>query len=200
MAAYAAGDSHAFDRLFDLVAPRLYGFFFRSFKEAAVSEDLMQQTFLQLHRSRHLYKRELPFRPWLFTLAARLRLDELRKRRRWPRPFSEEEWATLCDGTVGEGAAEAIERDEEGRARADLVHAALAALPESQRVIVHLNRFEGLTYEQIARALGTTEGAVKLRAFRAYAQLRKRLDVIGPRARKMDTVLPAANPETQGAS
>jgi RNA polymerase sigma-70 factor (ECF subfamily) len=57
----------------------------------------------------------------------------------------------------------------------DRVRAAVDALPESQRVIVHLHRYEGLTFAEIAGSLATTEGAVKLRAFRAYGRLRKQL-------------------------
>lgn len=176
MAAYAAGDRLAFERLFGRVAPRVHGFFLRSFNERSVADDLMQQTFLRLHRVRHLYAVGRPLRPWLFALAARLRLDELRRRQRWPRNLTEEEWARMNDGVEGGqevgdvGEAEHVLID-----RAARVQAALASLPESQRVIVHLNRFEGLTYKEIAQTLGTTEGAVKLRAFRAYAQLRKKL-------------------------
>jgi RNA polymerase sigma-70 factor (ECF subfamily) len=58
---------------------------------------------------------------------------------------------------------------------ADAVRRAVDALPESQRVVIHLNRFEGLTFAEIARVLGTTEGAIKLRAFRAYGTLRQAL-------------------------
>jgi len=174
MVAYAAGDSRAFDRLFAMVAPRLHAFFLRSFGERSVADDLMQQTFLRLHRTRHLYEPSRPFRPWLFTLAARLRLDELRRRKRWPRALTENEWSELSEST----AETAPERLEAAATTVDLaarVHAAIEALPESQRVIIHLNRFEGLTYKEIAETLGTSEGAVKLRAFRAHAQLRKRL-------------------------
>jgi len=63
----------------------------------------------------------------------------------------------------------------EGKKLAGRVRAAVDQLPETQRVVVHLNRFEGLTFVQIAHVLGTTEGAVKLRAFRAYERLRQLL-------------------------
>src|SRR5436853_571647 len=63
-------------------------------------------------------------------------------------------------------------------ARADLqesVRQAIARLPESQRMVVHLHRYEGMTFPEIAQVLSTTEGAVKLRAFRAYETLRESL-------------------------
>jgi RNA polymerase sigma-70 factor (ECF subfamily) len=57
----------------------------------------------------------------------------------------------------------------------DAVRAALAALPESQRTVIHLHRYEGMTFPEIAEVLGTTPGAVKLRAFRGYETLREKL-------------------------
>ena len=57
----------------------------------------------------------------------------------------------------------------------DAVRAALAALPESQRAVIHLHRYEGMTFAEIAQVLGSTPGAVKLRAFRGYEKLREQL-------------------------
>ena len=85
----------------------------------------------------------------------------------------------------GSDAVEAAAEAAEPRPTADpaevadvkeRVQAALARLPESQRVVVQLHRFEGLTFREIAEVLGTTEGAVKLRAFRAYGELRGLLE------------------------
>jgi RNA polymerase sigma-70 factor (ECF subfamily) len=58
----------------------------------------------------------------------------------------------------------------------EAVRAALDRLPESQRTVIHLHRYEGMTFVEIAQVLGTTPGAVKLRAFRGYEQLRAELD------------------------
>lgn len=172
MAAYRAGSGVAFRRLFDLLGPRLHGFFMRSFRSAAVADDLLQTTFLKVHRARADYRDTLPLRPWIFSIAARVRLDELRRRGRLAEDTDDEAVARADEraatGSEPEGDAAASER-------AARVRAAIDALPESQRVIVHLHRFEGLGYAEIARILGTTEGAVKLRAFRAYERLRKQL-------------------------
>jgi RNA polymerase sigma factor (sigma-70 family) len=172
MTAYCGGDVTAFDRLFASLGPRLHGFFMRSFNSAPVADDLLQTTFLKLHRARGDYHRGLPVRPWVFSIAARVRLDELRKRRRLAEDLDEEALARLEDGQETQGgAAEAAEAGE----RVARVREALASLPESQRVIIHLHRVEGMTFEQIARILQTTEGAVKSRAFRGYERLRKQL-------------------------
>jgi RNA polymerase sigma-70 factor (ECF subfamily) len=172
MAAYAADDRRAFETLFTRLSGRVHGFFLRSFSDAAVADDLLQATFLKLHRARAQYQRGLPFRPWLFTIAARVRLDELRRRYRLPEDADEElmnkadEAQAMANDAAGEGA------------RADLqesVRQAIALLPESQRMVVHLHRYEGMTFPEIAQVLSTTEGAVKLRAFRAYETLRESL-------------------------
>ena len=73
------------------------------------------------------------------------------------------------------GRAPGPERDVDARDAVARVRAALAALPESQRVVIHLQRFEAMTFLQIAGVLGTSEVAARGRAFRAYAQLRKQL-------------------------
>src|SRR5262245_35481494 len=82
MAAYARGDRQAFARLFARLAPRLHRFFRRSFGTGATADDLLQQTFLNLHRARASYRPELKVAPWAFAIAARVRLDEFRRRKR----------------------------------------------------------------------------------------------------------------------
>lgn len=177
MAAYCDGDRRAFEQLFGLLGPRLHGFFMRSFESQSVADDLLQTTFMKVHRARSEYRRDLPVRPWVFSIAARVRLDEFRRRKRSPEDLDEAELARAdADQALAAEAPRSVEVGE----RATLVRAALDALPESQRVIVHLHRFEGMTFPEIARLLGTTEGAVKLRAFRAYERLRKQLRSLLP--------------------
>jgi RNA polymerase sigma-70 factor (ECF subfamily) len=172
MARYAAGDELAFQRLFALLAPRVRAFFLRSFSDSAVADDLMQTTFLKLHRARESYRPEQPLKPWLFTIAASVRRDELRRRYRLPPHVSESELEQAeprlpTELQAGEGLAEA--------APSDAVRAAIEQLPESQRVVLHLHCYEELTFEEIAAALGTSAGAVRVRASRAYERLRKEL-------------------------
>ena len=171
MAAYAAGDDMAFDQLFKSLAPRLIAFFMRAFPDRALAEDLLQTTFVRLHAVRHSYRVGSPVRPWVFTIAARLRIDELRRKRRVPRAASEAELDTL--EAPQDAAAEGRGLDNEDQIRT--VRDAIDALPESQRLVIHLHRFEELTYAQIGAVLGVTEGAARIRAFRAYASLRERL-------------------------
>jgi RNA polymerase sigma-70 factor (ECF subfamily) len=170
MTAYVAGDADAFRRLFGRLAPRLHAFLRRSVGSGAEADDLLQQTFLRLHDARDRWRSGQPVRPWLFTIAARARLDWLRRRSRSPE-VPEAADAVANAPAAGDGADDALVRGEV----AARVRAELDRLPEAQRTIVHLHRYEGMTFGQIAAVLGTTEGAVKLRAFRAYETLRRRL-------------------------
>jgi RNA polymerase sigma-70 factor (ECF subfamily) len=176
MAAYVAGDGRAFEHLFARLAPRLHRFFQRSFRSEATADDLLQTTFLKLHKARATYKPDLRVAPWAFAIAARVRLDEFRKRKRLAEDGDEEALARADEARAAET------RDEGGvdGDTADAVRRAIDALPESQRVVIHLNRFEGMTFAEIARVLGTTEGAIKLRAFRAYGALRQTLAPLAP--------------------
>ncbi len=174
MAAYQRGDKEAFRRLFERLGPRVHALFMHMFRDRATAEDLMQQTFLKIHRGRDRYDPTLRVRPWVLAIAGRVGVDELRRRRVVLEESAEEAALERADAAAALSLVERTDRLERTELQR-LVHAALERLPESQRVVIHLHRFEELTFGEIARVLGTTEGAVKLRAFRAYAQLRKLL-------------------------
>jgi RNA polymerase sigma-70 factor (ECF subfamily) len=196
MAAYAAGDRAAFEALFARMAPRLHRFFRRSFGSEATADDLLQQTFFKVHRARATYRADMKLRPWIFAIAARVRLDELRRRKRLAEDGDEEALARADEAEAARRQHDGALADADRAETSELVRRAVDALPESQRVVIHLNRYEGMTFGEIARVLGTTEGAVKLRAFRAYGTLR---EVLGPalsrdddRPRERAAVAPAA--------
>jgi RNA polymerase sigma-70 factor (ECF subfamily) len=172
MSAYVSGDRRAFEQLFARLAPRLHRFFRRSFQAEATADDLLQQTFLKVHKARATYKQEMRVAPWAFAIAARVRLDEFRRRKRLAEDGDEE---ALARADEQQAAATPAEAEALDAGTAEAVRRAVDALPESQRVVIHLNRFEGMTFAESARVLGTTEGAVKLRAFRAYGTLREKL-------------------------
>ncbi len=174
MAAYVQGDVRAFETLFVRLAPRLHGFFLRSLRDSAAADDLLQVTFMKVHKARATWNPERPLLPWIFQVAARVRLDELRRRKRLPEDTDEEALAR-ADEAEATRTAQASVGDAARLDAQEAVRAALDRLPENQRVVIHLHRYEGLTLGEIARVLGTTEGAVKLRAFRGYERLREDL-------------------------
>src|SRR5512147_993398 len=79
MEAYVAGDPGAFRRLFRMLAPSMHAFFARSGGDGAAADDLLQTTFLKLHAARASWRRGERLRPWAFTIAARVRVDWLRR-------------------------------------------------------------------------------------------------------------------------
>lgn len=176
MSAYVRGEAWAFDALFARWAPRLSAFFSRSFGPASgVADDVLQTTFLKLHAAKDSFREGSPFRPWLYGIAARARADELRKRYRTKKNVADDDLTDLP--LSGEDGAASAERGDVVRR----VRRAIEALPENQRSVVLLHRYEGLTFGEIAEALTVAEGkpvqegAVRVRAFRAYESLRAAL-------------------------
>ena len=173
MTAYAAGDEQAFDALFRALAPRLLAFFRRSIADRALCDDLVQATFVRLHAARTTYRPGSAVRPWLFTIAARVRIDELRRRSRLSRREAHDDIDQMA-GPEDETSSDWGERlDHESRATS--VREAIEALPPGYRMVIHLQRFEGLSFPEIGTVLGCSAGAARIRAFRAYAILRERL-------------------------
>jgi RNA polymerase sigma-70 factor (ECF subfamily) len=169
MERYARGDDSSFADVFDAVAPRVYGYLMRQTGNPTVTDDLLQQTLLQIHRRRGTYAAGLPVLPWAFAIARRLLIDELRRRK------TDALWSAR-GVEDGDRLASALPDDEmEFRETAHLVEAELARIPETQRTAFELLRVDGLSHEEAARVLGTTVSAVKLRAFRAYSALRAAL-------------------------
>ncbi|HUJ28380.1 MAG TPA: sigma-70 family RNA polymerase sigma factor [Myxococcales bacterium] len=168
MSAYARGDRRSFALLFRRWAPRLHGFFLKSVRERSIADDLLQLTFLKVHRARASFQPVLRLRAWLYTIAVRELREEMRRRRRAPLAGDEQ------DRDVQSGPDDP-QRSMELQQRTNAVRAAIARLPEAQREILYLHRYEEMTFGEIAAALGATEGAVRIRAFRAYERLREEL-------------------------
>jgi RNA polymerase sigma-70 factor, ECF subfamily len=174
MKRYVEGDESAFAELFRRYAPRLHSFFRRSFREEAAVEDLVQQTFLKLHHYRESYDVGRPFRPWFYTIASGLRKDALRKLYRLPPAAGEDEF----DRAEASESPPPLPRLSNEKSLEERVQAAVDSLPESQRVVVQLHRFEHLTFEEVAKAMNMSPGAVRVRASRAYSALRVLLEPV----------------------
>lgn len=166
MRAYVAGDDDAFAALFARYGGRVLARMRRAVGEAA-ARDLTQQTFLQLHRARNDFREDAALRPWLLTIARNVLRDHLRRVRRRP-----DELPLLLDPSGTDRATDSAE------ARA-AVREAVAGLPESQRVVVRRQWLEHRSHTDIARELGISRGAVKVRAHRAYRALRRVLGAQG---------------------
>ncbi|HUS63812.1 MAG TPA: RNA polymerase sigma factor [Kofleriaceae bacterium] len=176
MARYCDGDASAFRDIYSRVAPRLLAYLTRMCGERATAEDLVQQTFMKVHGARAAYVRGADPVPWMFAIAHRTCLDEMRRRKRSRVRLAKDdkgvpEQAAGIDGITPERAA------PEGADPA-LVSAAMAALddlPPAQREALILTKLSGKSIAEAAAITGATPGAVKLRAHRAYVALRKAL-------------------------
>jgi RNA polymerase sigma-70 factor (ECF subfamily) len=166
MERYAGGDDSAFSTLFDLLSPRLYGYFLRQTRDSDVADDLTQQTLLKMHRARGQFLRGAAVTPWAFAIGRRLLIDDLRRRKR--------DMLSSDDETVDRASSDTPTADDLVAAQetARRIQKALLRLPASQREAFELVKQEGLTFVEAAETLGTTVAAVKLRAHRAYEALR----------------------------
>jgi RNA polymerase sigma-70 factor (ECF subfamily) len=171
MAAYARGDGAAFEALFRRWRDRLFGYLARAF-DAPSAEELFQTLWLRIHRARGQYMPGRALAPWILAAAANLRREEWR--RRGSRPEDPE--PAPAPNTTATSPEEAFLENE----RAQAVRRALAALPEGQREVIELHRFEGLSFPEIAELLGEGVEAVKSRAFRGYKALRTALAEMRP--------------------
>ena len=172
---YAGGDDAAFGDLYDLLAPRLYGYLLRQTRNTAKSEDLVQQTFLQMHCARGRFIVGADVVPWAFAIARRLMIDGMRLGKR--EVLSQDD-----ESKGGELVALGIAADDAVHAKqiAARIGRELARLPESQRVAFELIKQDGLSVAEAADVLGISVSAVKLRAHRTYEALRSVLgDLVG---------------------
>jgi RNA polymerase sigma-70 factor (ECF subfamily) len=182
---FAAGDDAALGDVYDLASPAVFSFLKGLCRDRQLAEDLTQETFLRMHRARGLFRVGSPVLPWAYTIARRLFLDEVRSRRseklvpqgggatRGPNVASDAgEPARAFEVAVAGPSAEELFADRE---LAQALDEALAQLPEAQASAFRLLKGEGLSVAEVAGIMGTTKGAVKLRAHRAYEALRKLL-------------------------
>jgi RNA polymerase sigma-70 factor (ECF subfamily) len=167
MAAHVDGDKGAFRELFDRYGQRLFRMFRGDLRTDADAQDLVQQTFLQLHRARNDYKPGAKLKPWLFTIALNLKRELFRRRGR--RPESELKLDGFRD--PAEGPA--------GAARVDAAHTlkvALTALPDEQREVIELHWLGEMGFAEIAELTGVKLSTVKVRAHRGYKLMRQALE------------------------
>lgn len=150
--------------LFERYHGRLYNFFLRMTGDRPLSEDLTQSVFERLIRYRTSYVAGRSFRSWIYQIARNVRIDQLRKNHHLVSDYVDTE-------TIGGGEAPVTRRLETREAEQRL-HRALRLLPEEQREVLVLTRFQELKYREVAALLHCSEGAVKVRVHRAIKELR----------------------------
>jgi RNA polymerase sigma-70 factor (ECF subfamily) len=168
MQAYLDGNIDAFDALYAAFAGRLRGYLLSQCRDAALADDLLQETFLQIHRSRRTYQPGRPVTPWVYAIARHVYLMKRRSAGRRAR-FEE---TLAADARAGdEVSPDAIDAIVDG----DQVRRALRGVPADQRQAVLMHHVEGWSFVEIAERLGIRVNAAKTRAFRGMRKLRERL-------------------------
>lgn len=160
------GDAGAFEILFRRLSPRVAAGLRLMTGSSDLAQDLTQATFLKVLRSRGTYQRGMAVDVWVWAIARRTWLDEKRR------------LARSSEVLVGNEPSQPAPLDE--GADTGPLCAALSTLPASQREAVLLLKVEGLSAAEAAAVVGTTEGAIKMRAQRGYEQLRRILESRAP--------------------
>jgi RNA polymerase sigma-70 factor (ECF subfamily) len=171
MLAFRDGDAAAFDALFGRWAGRVLRYLERMVRNAATAEDLAQEVFVRVFRARASYRPEARFSTWLYTIATRLALNELRRGpQRAPHQSADDEAAAPL---VAELPAAEVLLD--ARRTGEILERAWPELPERQRSALWLAAVEGLSYAEVAAALETSEKSVKALVHRARVALAARV-------------------------
>ena len=169
------GDGISFGVLLEKHRLSVIHFVYRLVQERAVAEELAQEVFLRVYRSRGTYEPTAKFTTWLFRIATHLALNALRDGRN---ERSQERLDERSEGVPAlqvEDRRPSVEQSMVRQAMLDEVRRAIAALPGKQRAAVLMHKYREMEYTQIANVLNCSESAVKSLLFRAYETLRARL-------------------------
>lgn len=163
MVEYQSGRADAFERLYAGLAPVLRRYHQSMARDRARVEDLVQETFLRIHRSRHTYAPAQPLLPWVFAIARHVFLMDRRSKERRSRREVQGQ----------EGAPEpAAGGDVDRTIEVEALEQALSQIPPERRETLVLHHLHGLGFREIASLLGISEGAAKVRSSRGIAGLR----------------------------
>ncbi|HVO64409.1 MAG TPA: sigma-70 family RNA polymerase sigma factor [Terriglobales bacterium] len=173
-----AGDDSAFDYLVQKYRRAMMSFMYRMTHNAAVAEDLAQEVFLRVYRSRASYEPTAKFTTWLYRIATNLAVNHARDTRH-ERPENtvsldepDEETGTTMDLP---DSSLSVEENLVRRERLKAIRAKVQQLPERQRMAVVMHKYQQMDYRQIAEVLKLSESATKSLLFRAYESLREQL-------------------------
>jgi RNA polymerase sigma-70 factor (ECF subfamily) len=173
-----SGNMAAFDVLLAKYRKPMVHFMFRMVHNQAVAEELAQEVFLRIYRSRETYRAEAKFSTWLYRIATNLGVNHARdtKHERTASTvyLDEPDAETGSTPDVADGTPSA-EAEMLRKERMKAIRACVLALPERQKIAVLMHKYEGLDYKQIGEVLKLSESATKSLLFRAYQTLRDTL-------------------------
>lgn len=172
-----AGDERAYRRLVERYRRPVYSLALRMLRQAEDAEDVTQETFVRVFRALERYDPNRPFSTWLFTIAARLCVDQIRRRRMKTMPLVRTEAGSEEERTIDlEDPGPRPDDDTERREGEARVQSLIDQLPPHYKIVVVLRHQQDLSYEEIAGALGLPLGTVKARIHRARALLKRHIE------------------------
>lgn len=163
MTRYQEADPSALDELVRRISPMLHRYFDGSNFALQDAEDMVQDCWMRIHRSRHTYRSSEPVMPWIYGIARHTRLDAYRKRRR----------LAAREMLVAEVPEDLHPQPPDSR-QGDFERL-VSTLPDGQREVLFMLKVLGMSLEEISRATASTVGSVKQKASRAYSTLRRAL-------------------------
>jgi RNA polymerase sigma-70 factor (ECF subfamily) len=161
MEGYQQAEAGAASVLVERLSPQVFHYFLGQVRDRSQAEDLLQDFWLRVHKARRTYRAGEPVLPWIFAIARRTQIDDFRRRSRIARYEFQSD--NLPETSVEKAAGDSPHQIED----------MLKSLPAAQRETLLLLKVSGLSLEEVARATGTSVGAVKQKAHRAYEALRK---------------------------
>lgn len=170
-----AGDGASFGVLLEKHRSPVIHFLYRMVQNQAVAEELAQEVFLRVYRSRSTYEPTAKFTTWLFRIATHLALNALRDGKYDRLQERLDEVSDDMPARQVQDKRPSVEQSMVYQAKLDEVRRAVAALPDKQRAAVLMHKYEEMEYSQIAKVLSCSESAIKSLLFRAYETLRARL-------------------------
>jgi RNA polymerase sigma-70 factor (ECF subfamily) len=169
MLAVRAGELSRLGDLFERHHRQLYGFLARLTGHHDAAEDLVQIVFQRILKYRHTYRDEGKFSAWIYHIARQVAADHYRRQARQGNSTDPADFDRVSDDVTPSAGETAAQRDDIA-----IMQNALASLPNEQREILILHRFQHLPHQEIARLLNISTGAAKVRVHRALAALRDR--------------------------
>lgn len=165
MRQFQNGDENAFVSLMARYQKKLFNFFLRQSHDHTLSEDLTQDLLVRVFKYGRSFDCQRKFRPWLYRVALNLLRNELRSRARV---------AQQRNDILDEHELQSMLSPDYRIVQA--VKQAIVGLPASQREVLVLKQYQGLTFCEIAEVVGCPEGTVKTRLYQAFAKLRRKLE------------------------
>jgi RNA polymerase sigma-70 factor, ECF subfamily len=173
------GDREAFRTLFERYHRRAYGLAFGVLRHSDDALDVVQDAFIKAHKHLDKFEGTSSFYTWLYRIVMNLAIDHLRKHRR-ARPVELDESRLPDEAGLDEGLLPTLLGGNPGRALMDKqirarIDEALGELSDNHRAVLVMRELEGLTYEEMAKAMGCSKGTIMSRLFHARKNMQKRL-------------------------